>query len=506
MSIPNRSIDLEALARSDSDADAVPAPRRRWLWGLVPILLLAGFGIVFFDSVRTLFEDAVIVTVVRPRPATVDGTTGPGDIVFQTAGWIEPDPFAIRVTALAEGVVAKMLVDEGDTVKPGDPVSELVDDGARLALDRADAKHGKAVAALASAKAEVDNATASFEAALEVTEARDTARADLEARRATLTSRENAVIESQAAIDVAKSELETQRYLRREQAVGPWQVELAEAKLKEAQARRLVREADRASTSAELDHARVGLLKAERDFELRFEERLRVALATAGVPEAEAAVREAAAAVAEARLRLKRMTVISPTGGVVLTRDAQIGSVVGPGATASAVCHLYDPNSLRARVDVQLGQATRASLGQRAEIRCDVRRDKPYTGRVLRVIDRADIQKVTLEVQVRIEDPDGRLKPDMLCHVTAYGKAEANETSEPRATIVRIPTRCLVGENAVWVVDGLTGRATRRSVKTGTRHGDEIYVLQGLNSTDKVVDRGAHGLTEGARVEVEDTR
>lgn len=502
MSQADRSIDLEALARP-ADSANVPEPRRRWLWILLPVLLLLGFLAVFYDAARDYFTDAVLVTVVRPQAATSSGPAA-GAVVFQTAGWIEPDPYPISVTALAPGVVARMLVEESDEVKVGDPVCELVDDDARIAVDNALAARAKAQADAADARVELRNAEAAFAAAIEVTRALDSAVADHAAKIAALEQKKAAAFEVEASVRVAEADLETQKFLKEQDAVGPWQVELAQARYDEAKAKLDATRAAAARAKAELAHAAAVKVAAERDHELRLAESLRVDRAKVAVERADAAVKLADAVLADAQLRKKRMVVVAPTGGVVLTRDAQPGSTVGP--NSAPVCTLYDPSRLRVRVDVPQSQVAGASRGQRAEIQCDIRRGRPYAGKVIRIIDAADIAKVTLEVQVRVEDPDGLLKPDMLCTVAAYADPGSEPTKDETVTAVRIPARCLVGPNEVWVVDAATGRASKRRIETGRRDGSDVIVTRGLNVTDKVIDRGAAGLTEGARIQREDDR
>lgn len=498
---PRSQIDLSKLSRPADEGTHIPSPRRRWLWWLVPIVLLFGFGLVFFDTVRRLLEEEVPVTVVRPRPSAAT-TTSAGEVIFQTAGWVQPDPYRIRVTALADGVIQKLLVQESDVVKKGDPVALLVPDDANLALARAEAALAAARAEEQAAQVELDNAKEAFEAAIEVTEARDVARAAVRGREAEQKHRAEAVREGEAAVRVATEELKTQRYLRQQNAAGPWQVELAEAKVDEAEARLAILRSDAALAVADAETARANRTRAERDFELRLAERLRVGRAEAALPKAKAKVAEAEALRDEAKLRLERMTVRATADGIVLSRDADQGTVVGPRASDASVCHLYDPKSLRVRVDVPQNQVARASVGQRAEIRCDVRRNEPYRGEVIRVVQTADIQKVTLEVQVRILDPDGLIKPEMLAQVAVFGDGDDDRSAPSSA--VTIPARCLVGDS-VWVVDA-DGRAARRLVRTGTRTGEDVVVTSGLNLSDKVIDGGAGRVEPGTPVRVEERR
>jgi len=308
-----------------------------------------------------------------------------------------------------------------------------------------------------------------------------------------------------SAVRVADLELATQKFLRQEEAVGPWQVELAEARRDTERAKLATAQAEAARAAADVEEATVLLRRTEKDFELRFAEHLRIGTAEASLLTARAVVEKAEADLADARLRLERMTVRSPADGIVLTREAQPGSVVGPSTSATPVCTLYDPTKLRVRVDVPQGTVAGASAGQKARIRCDVRRGRPYQGTVLRIVEIADIQKVTVEVQVRVDDPDGLLKPDVLCTVAVIGQ-NSSQASSPQAVTVRIPAACLAAANAVWVVDGDTGRATRRTIRTGPRDGDHILVLEGLNATDKVIASNLEKLEDGTLVQVEGKR
>ncbi len=506
MSDRTRNVDLSALSQPTS---APPPPRRRWLAALVPVLLLGGFAWVIWDSAAQSLADAVPVTVVRPRPVDDAGASSGGTrgVTLQASGWVEPDPFRVRVTALASGVVAKMLAQESDAVDVGDPVCELVPDDAQLALETTEAELALARAHHDAAMAELTNALASFEAALGVTEAAETTAADAQSRSAELARREAAVDEARAVVEVARNELETQRFLRDEDAAGPWQLELARARVDETEARVLGLEAEALRAAADLAVSEARRRRAAGDLELRLDEQLRIDLARASTKRTEAAVQLATSAVSTAQLRRSRMTVRSPIAGVVLTRDAHEGSVVGPTSDDISVCHLYDPNSLRVRVDVPLAQIAAATVGQRAEIRCDARRDRPYAGTVLRIVETADIQKVTLEIQVRVDEPDERIKPDMLCQVSFLGAAtSAGPDGATNSRAVTIPARCLVEDGLVWVVDATTGLAAQRRIRVGETRGDDILVLEGLNITDKVIDGGRTQVSQDDALRLESTQ
>ena len=50
-----------------------------------------------------------------------------GTVQFQAAGWIEPCPSLVNVAAMLEGVVATLLVVEGQDVQENEPIARLDD-------------------------------------------------------------------------------------------------------------------------------------------------------------------------------------------------------------------------------------------------------------------------------------------------------------------------------------------------------------------------------------------
>jgi RND family efflux transporter MFP subunit len=265
---------------------------------------------------------------------------------------------------------------------------------------------------------------------------------------------------SGAGVRVAEAELAVQLRLAQAGQEGLRQVDLAQARL---------------------DQARAAAAQAEADQEL----------AQAG--------RDRAA------LRLERAVVRAPRDGVVLQRLVAPGAVLGGDAGGTAIVTLYDPLALRVRADVPQAELSRLQPGQRCEILADARAGEPYVGELLRLVPRADIQKVTLQAHVRVLAPDGALRPEMLVQVRFLAAAApAGPGAAP--DMVLFPARLLLrsdGEerNAVWVVDS-DGRAQSREVRLGARHGDLVEARAGLNLSDKLVDEGRAGLAEGRRLAV----
>jgi HlyD family secretion protein len=495
-------VDLGALARP---AASVKPPRRSWLRIALPIAILLAFAAILVSSLGDLFRGSVEVTVVRPKPVEQGSDAATSQrIVLQAAGWVEPDPFAMQVTALASGVVREMLVLESASVKRGDPVARLVDDDAQLACVGAQAMLAEAQADLAQATAQAQIAEQTFERALGVTETEAVSAADARGRTAEQSRREAAVAQGVAQVTIAEDELIVQRELESAGAAGARQVELAEAKLAEAKGGLAALEAEAAVAGAEAEQAAARHERARVERELRLSDRSALEAARSGLERAKARVRAVQITCDEAALRLARMTVTSPADGVVLERFALPGSVLDAASGGAAVCTLYDPAHLRVRVDVPQGDLAKLSVGQQAEILSEARAGKPYRGEVIRLVQKADIQKVTLQAHVRIVDGDALLRPEMLCQVRFFGNAAAGGAAAGAASTdtVLIPAHLVVDGNAVWVIDGAKQAAARRTVEVGAKAGDWVEIRSGLNVSDKLIDEGRAAVSEGARVTI----
>jgi len=134
---------------------------------LLGIILIIGFR----DKFLTQYEVEVTKAILYPDDGDglSDGNlslTKKGSLLFQASGWIEPDPFPIRVTSLYSGVVKEVHVLEGQQIKKGEVIATLIDEDARLVIAEMNAKHSQSIAEEAIIEADLELANAGLEAAL----------------------------------------------------------------------------------------------------------------------------------------------------------------------------------------------------------------------------------------------------------------------------------------------------------------------------------------------------
>src|SRR5690606_7887824 len=106
----------------------------------------------------------------------------------------------------------------------------------------------------------------------------------------------------------------------------------------------------------------------------------------------------------------------APFSGVVVLKDAEVGEVVSPNvmggaSTRGAVATLVDFASLEVQADVPETSLKAVTVGAPARVFLDAFPERPYAGEVSRVWPTADRQKATVEVRVRLLEPDQRLRP-----------------------------------------------------------------------------------------------
>jgi len=117
-------------------------------------LVLVTVGVAASFLVPLLRPERVVRTV-QLRAAQGGAHTARASAA-EAAGWIEPEPFPIRVRPLVSGVMTELLVLEGDVVKKGETLI------ARIQSAELQARHDRAEADLALCGADLLRAEANL--------------------------------------------------------------------------------------------------------------------------------------------------------------------------------------------------------------------------------------------------------------------------------------------------------------------------------------------------------
>jgi membrane fusion protein, heavy metal efflux system len=175
----------------------------------------------------------------------------------------------------------------------------------------------------------------------------------------------------------------------------------------------------------------------------------------------------------------------APIGGYVIRQDASLGQSLTP---ESVLMEVADYSQVLARgMTFESADLALIQPGQPARVRLDVFPNESFEGKVQRLDVGLEPDSRTFDVYVLLENPELKLRPNMLASVV-LGLGEAQD-------VLAVPQRALLGDTGnlfVFVQDGATFE--RRNVVLGMRAGDQVEILEGVLPGDMVVTQGNYQL------------
>lgn len=439
-----KTIDELKNLRIDKALKSAPPPRRRlisWLAAIVAVLLLAAAALLAWQQMNR----AVEVDVVRVQAASTGAAPG-GDVILNATGYIVA-AHKIQLASKVVGKVAWIGVEKGDRVRRGQVIVRLEDDEYRAQLQQARGR----LAALEARLAELLAGSRPEEIAV--------AKANLDQARADL---ENAAVTLERAKLLASEEV------------------LSRQALDDAQAR------------YHSQAARVASL--ERTFEL-----VRIGPRKEQIEQVRGQILEAKGNLAFFETQLENTVIRAPIDGTILERVVEIGEFVTTGFVGDRgakgfVVSMADLNDLQVELDINQNDFARLGPRQKGIVTTDAYPDRRYQGAIEEISPEANRQKATVQVKVRVIDPDEYLRPEMNASVAFIGEAR---DGEPARAQVTVPLSA-VKDGAVFLA--LDGRAIRRPVRTGGATPQGLRVEEGLIGGEDVIVNPPDDLQDGSRV------
>jgi HlyD family secretion protein len=444
--------DLKTL-QIDRSTKRSPEPSKwavRWIVGGVALFALLGMGRVAYDKLNAATE----VETVRVAAAGGSAASGGPGVALNATGYIVAH-HEIEVASKVIGRVAWIGVEKGDRVKAGQVLVRLEDDEYRAQLEQTQGQLGNLQARLL----EAEHGSRPEEIAV--------AKANLDQGRANL-------VDAHVTLDRTK-ELVAQGVLSRQQ-------------LDDAQSKYDDGEARVASLQKTYELARLGPRQEEID-SLRGQ------------------VEQAKGAVAFAQTQLENTVIRAPVDGTILERAVEKGEFVtngfvGDKGAKGYVVTLADLNDLQVELDINQNDFARLHMGQKGIVTTDAYPDRKYSGVIAEMSPKADRQKATVQVKVKVLQPDEYLRPEMNASVAFLLDDKFGATSGPARPLIVVPASA-VKNDAVFVV--FSGRAVRRAVKTGATTSQGVQIREGLNGGEDLVVNPPAGLKDGDRVRMKNS-
>lgn len=194
-------------------------------------------------------------------------------------------------------------------------------------------------------------------------------------------------------------------------------------------------------------------------------------------------------------LRQQRANVrlVAPSGGVVVSRDAEPGSTVVAG---QAVLRLIEPSSLWVKVRFDQGRSAGLAVGLPAQVLLRSNPGRLLPGKVARVEAVADSVTEERVAQVSLDTPPVTLAVGELAEVTLALPSTAPAVLLPNAAVRRWQ-----GRTGVWTVDGDVLRFAPVRLGESSLDG-RVQITEGLEPGATVVVYSEKDLAAGSRISV----
>jgi membrane fusion protein (multidrug efflux system) len=208
---------------------------------------------------------------------------------------------------------------------------------------------------------------------------------------------------------------------------------------------------------------------------------------------AEAAVAQAEAALRQAKIALGEATIEAPIGGVVSMKYVDEGNMVGPTTPLVRIEDMDVVNVVGGLSERHLPALAEGSTS--ATVTIDAYAGLRFVGAVYRAGPGIDPLTRTVEVEIRIPNPEHKLKPGMFARLALILQRRENVPVVSDEAFLRAGE-----ETFVYVVNN--SKAHRCALKMGLAEGTRHEVLEGVKPGEFVVVRGQHMLKDGDPVVV----
>jgi HlyD family secretion protein len=381
---------------------------------MVVVLIFAG-ALIAFSRGGTKIDPNKLAKVER------------GDLAKSVVATGKVTPITkVEVKSKASGIVKKLYVEYGDTVKRGQLLAQLDKDEIQAQVDQSRA-------ALQAAEANLASSEADYERAKVDAEGPDVPLLRRQYDRAVEMAKDGVV--SASALDDADRNY---KMALNKQNVAKAQVTVLKAKIAQSQ--------------AELARDGANLKQLEE--------------------------------------QLSYTDIVSPLDGIVLSRDVEVGDAVSSilvlGSSATLIMTLGDTSEVYVKGKVDESDIGKVYLGQPARIKVESFKDKTFNGKVTKIspmgVEKDNV--TTFEVRVSINNPGGELKAEMTANAEIILEEHKNVLQIPEGAIIYDKDK----KSFVDIPDSREKDGMKKiAVNIGISNGAKTEVLNGLKEGEEVV-------------------
>jgi HlyD family secretion protein len=440
-----KSLRIDRSAETHSGG---PRWATRWILIGIALFVLLGGGATVYKKMNSALE----VTTARAQAQQTAGGSNQA-VILNATGYIIA-AHKIQVASKVVGKVAWIGVEKGDRVKEGQIIVRLEDDEYKAQLQQATGQ-------LMNLQARLDELQNG--------------------------SRPEEIAAAKANVEQAKADQENAR--------------ITLARTKQLQSEGVMSKSSLDDAVARYDSAVARVNSLQKNYEL-----VHIGPRKEQIDAVKGQIEQAKGVVAFMQTQLNNTIIRAPVTGTILERVVERGefvttSFVGDRGAKGFVVSLADLNDLRVELDISQNDFNKLGSRQNGVITVDAYPDKKWQGRIDEISPEANRQKATVQVKVKVLNPDEFLRPEMNASVAFLSDEKPQSSAAPAAAgkpVVFIPSSTVRNDH-VFIVVG--DKVVDRAIKTSGNTQQGLRVEDGLiGGEDLVVDPPAE-LKDGMKVQ-----
>lgn len=412
-------------------------------------------------------EQIQLVGVVAEKLATRDFTSSsklPATIVG------DPDR-EIKVAVRVEGIVERLYVRVGDTVRQGQPLATI--SSTEIARLRAE-YHTQATA--------TDLARRNLNRRLQLNRVGDVVRRPYEEAQREVAQARMQITAAQANVDLNRSKLSRLEDLLKDGIASKQQVEEARAVYRESVAKleqaQLESRVSKTHLGRETRLKNTGLLADNEAFQAEVDLKR--------AEQAERAARKVLEGLgASPDSDSGEMELVSPRYGVVTERPKAQGEHVAAGDTLLTV---LDPDQVWAWVDLPADLVHAIALNTVVQVSVQGLPKRTFEGRLTFITPEVDPDTKKTRARLELRNEEGQLRPNMFAEVVLPVGLKRKVLSLPQEAVMTVENQTVV------YIQEEPGHYQRHPVVIGEKSGGWVEITSGIEAGELVVTKGALAL------------
>jgi cobalt-zinc-cadmium efflux system membrane fusion protein len=174
-------------------------------------------------------------------------------------------------------------------------------------------------------------------------------------------------------------------------------------------------------------------------------------------------------------------SILSPGPGKVMARDLSLGERI---ESARTIFEISDTRKVWVVLDALEKDLPYIDRGKPVEIETGIYPGEYFTGRVLVLMEKIDPELRTVKVRVEVDNPDGRLKPEMYTRGRIQKKIQRRHPAVPVEALVK-----LSGVDGVFVIGD--GEFQFKAVQVIETDSEGYAFINGLEPGEMIISKGA---------------